>query len=74
MKGLTTKKVELLCRLSNRSKRGVVTTHKDWFEHQCKLLNLDFESTMSWLLQNKVVLRQSRNNRYPVTINIYKEK
>lgn len=70
---LTTSRIKLLTRLSNRVKRGTITTHEEWFELQCKELKLDIDKTMTWLLNSGIVCRNTRKSLYPVVITIYKD-
>lgn len=59
---------EMLSMLKNRIKRGISTTHKDWFSFQCKRLNLDFDITQEKFKNRGIIRKMSKNNSWPVAI------
>ena len=61
---------EMVTMLKNRNRRGTNTTHKDWFESQCKRLGLPFEDTVQKLKSQCFIKKLSRNKPFPVCILI----
>ena len=60
---------KLISMLRNRCKRGTNTTQKDWFEFQCKRLNIDFDSAHIELRNSRGIYRISKSKAWPVGIS-----
>ena len=54
--------------INNRIMHGKNTTHKDWFEIQCKNLNLDLEKTSQRLRTAGIIRKLSSNKAWPVCL------
>lgn len=70
---LTVKECQLISRMANRVKNGNITTHRSWFNAQCKDIGLDVDKQIMKLASNKLISRSSNKNFWPVTILIYRD-
>lgn len=70
---LTVKECILISRMASRVKNGNTTTHRSWFNNQCKDIGLDTDKQIMKLASNKLIARCSNKSFWPVTISIYKD-